>query len=58
MNKKQLAFKLYKLINCLPFNNKKRGKVDILNNGAVLLKCSIRSSGLGNKLIIRGGGIS
>lgn len=54
-SKKVLAMKLYRIINAFPFNNRRRGKVHILNNGAVLLKCRIQSTGNGNKLILRGG---
>ena len=57
MSKKVLAMKLYRIINAFPFNNRRRGKVHILNNGAVLLKCRIQSTGNGNKLILRGEGI-
>lgn len=52
----RLAFKVYKLINAFPFNNKRKGKVQIENDGAILLHCKIISSGTGNRLILRGGG--
>ena len=53
---KRLAFKLYKLINCFPFNNKRKGKIHIENEGKILLHCRIISTGTGNRLILRGGG--
>ena len=53
---KRLAFKLYKLINLLPFNNKRHGKTIIENDGTILLHCNIKSSGKGNRLVLRGGG--
>ncbi len=52
---KRLAFKLYKLINHIPFNNKQKGKIQIENNGAILWHCRIKSSGTGNRLVLRGG---
>lgn len=57
MNKKELAFKLFRFINSFPFNNKKHGKIEVLNNGAILLNCRIYSTGIGNKLILSRGGI-
>lgn len=54
---KNFAFKLYKLINCFPFNNKRKGKIRIENDGAILLQCKIISTGIGNRLILRGGGV-
>ena len=56
MNKKQLAFKLYKFINCFPLNNRKQGKIDVVNAGSLLINCRIRSTGIGNKLIFHRGG--
>lgn len=58
MNKlKALALKLYWAINILPFNNSiKRGKTKIVNKGAVLIKCKIRSRGK-NTIILHKGAI-
>ena len=53
---KKLVFKLYKLINYIPFNNKRKGKIKIQNDGAILLHCKIKSSGTDNSLILHGGG--
>lgn len=52
---KKLTFKFYKLVNHLPFNNTVKGKVSIENDGAVLWRCKITSSGIGNRLILMGG---
>ncbi len=52
---KKLAFKLYKLINNIPLNNKRKGKIQIENDGAILWHCKMTSSGVGNRLILRGG---
>ena len=57
MNRKNLAFMLYQCINSFPFNNKKRGKINVVNDGAILLKCRMHSTGVGNKLIFREGGV-
>lgn len=54
---KMLAFRIYKLINHLPFNNRKKGTVTIKNGGAILLNCRIKSPGEGNRLIFHAGGI-
>jgi len=56
MNKKTVALKYYKIINAIPFLNKKKGKVEIINNGSILRNCSIISKGINNKLIISRGG--
>ena len=53
---RKLVFKLYKFINLLPFNNKHHGKTIIENDGAILLRCHINSTGKGNHLVLRGGG--
>ena len=57
MNIKQLAFKLYKLINCFPLNNRKHGKLDVVNAGSRLINCRSRRTGTGNKLIFHRGGV-
>jgi hypothetical protein len=49
---------MYKLINWFPFNNTKTGKVNICNEGAILIKCKIRSNGDNNTLKISAGGYS
>lgn len=54
---KELALRLYKLINRLPFNNKRRGKIQIENSRAILWRCKIKSSGKGNRLILRKGSV-
>ena len=54
---RKLVFKLYKFINLLPFNNKHHGKTIIENDGAILLRCHINSTGKGNHLVLRGGGV-
>ena len=54
---KNLAFKLYKLINCSPLNNKRKGKIRIENDGSILMHCKIISTGTENRLVLRGGGI-
>lgn len=51
---KKLAFRLYRVVNHLPFNNRKKGKVEIENDGTILLRCRIKSTGDGNRLILRG----
>lgn len=56
MEKKELAYKLYRFINAIPFNNKKKGGVEIINRGAILLNCRIYSHGTGNRLIFNGKG--
>ena len=53
---RKIAFRLYRLINLVPFNNKKKGKVAIENDGALLFRCRIKSSGVGNRLIFHAGG--
>ncbi len=50
-----IVFKLYKLINHFPFNNKRKGKIKIQNDGAILWHCRITSYGVGNHLILRDG---
>lgn len=57
MNKKQLIFKCYKIINSIPFLNKIKGNVKIINNGAILRNCSIISTGKNNTVIFSGGGL-
>lgn len=52
MSKKQLLLKFYKVINVLPFNNRKRGKARIINHGALFLNCNFISSGDNNVLEI------
>ena len=52
---KKLAFKLYKLINHIPFNNKRKGKIQIVNDGSILMHCKIISTGTENRLVFRGG---
>ena len=52
----RFAFRFYRLLNHLPFNNKIKGTVHIDNEGTILWKCRIKSVGSGNKLIIREGG--
>lgn len=47
--------RLYKFINHFPFNNRKKGRLHIDNNGAILWHCKIISSGKGNQLILRRG---
>ena len=54
---KTLALKLYWLINIIPFNNSiKRKKTKLVNNGAVLFKCKIRSRG-NNTIVLHKGAI-
>jgi acetyltransferase-like isoleucine patch superfamily enzyme len=49
--------KIYWFINILPFNNSiKRKNTKIINNGAVLIKCKIRSRG-NNNIILHNGAI-
>lgn len=48
---------MYKLINYIPFNNMRKGKIHIENDGAILLHCKIKSSGTNNRLILRRGGV-
>jgi acetyltransferase-like isoleucine patch superfamily enzyme len=57
MNRKDLLVKLYKIINFLPFNNKKHGKVNIYNEGSILIKCKIYGNGTRNILKLRRGGV-
>lgn len=57
MNIKQIAYRLYRTINAAPFNNKKKGCVEIINCGAIMLNCRIHSHGTGNRLVFGGRGI-
>lgn len=56
MDKKEFVYKLYRLIDAVPFNNKKKGSLEIINRGAILLNCRIHSHGTGNRLIFNGRG--
>lgn len=49
--------KHYSLINNLPFINKKRGRVIIDNDGAVLIGCKIISDGSNNNLKLKKGSV-
>ena len=53
---KKQAIRWYRIINRLPFNNKRKGNIQIENNGAILWHCKIKSFGTGNHLVLRGGG--
>lgn len=57
MNLKSIVRKWFWLINILPFNNMiKARKTSIVNEGATLIKCKIKSSG-NNTVIFRKGAI-
>ncbi len=56
MDTKKLVYKLYRFINAVPFNNKKKGRVEIINRGAILLNCRIHSHGTDNRLVFDGKG--
>ena len=54
---KTLILKMYWLINIIPFNNSiKRKKTKLVNNGAVRIKCKIRSRG-NNTIILHKGAV-
>ena len=54
---KTLILKMYWLINVIPFNNSiKHKKTKLVNNGAVLIKCKIRSRG-NNTIILHKGAV-
>lgn len=52
MNLKKLVFNMYKVIYYFPFNNLKRGKVQLYNFGAILINCKIKSTGTDNEPIM------
>ena len=57
MDLKSIVRKRYRLINILPFNNRIRArKTKIVNEGAALIKCEIKSRG-NNTIIFRKGAI-
>ena len=56
MSKKDFLLRFYRIINRLPFNNRKKGKLQIFNDGSILKRCRITSHGINNKLIFAAGG--
>lgn len=54
MNKKEFALKHYKILNFF-LRNKYRGKVHIINEGAILKKCKFISNGKNNRVTFLNG---
>lgn len=52
---KKIAFKCYALINMIPFNNKKKGRILVENKGTILRGCRIISKGKNNQIVFSGG---
>ena len=54
---KKAIFKFFHLINSLPFNNMKKGKIKIINKGSIFLNCKFVSFGNNNCIEISNGSI-
>ena len=57
MNRKEIAFALYSIINSFPFNNKVKGNLQIENKGSILINCKVIGYGKENRIVFQTGGV-